>query len=359
MEIVLSSYGPWDSRPSGSSGPKDFDKMVLEFGKKHMRSLLGGGKGRNFKNKSVFSIVLLLALVLWLLTGIYTVQPDEEGVELRFGKYSMTTMPGLHYHLPYPIEEVFQVKVTNVNHEEIGYRSALGNRNYKSNFNDESLMLTGDENIVDVNFEVQWRIANAAKYLFNLRDAAKGYTVKSAAESAMREVIGSSKIAFALEGDGRAYLATKAKEILQHILDEYDMGVEVLPLQMKKVDPPDKVIDAFRDVQSARADKERVINDSYAYSNDIIPRARGEGDKILQEAEAYAQEAINGAEGEASRFLSVYSEYSKSKEITKERMYLDMMGSVLGGTKKIITDRSSMLAHLPLTEMFRFNYENK
>ena len=356
---MLSSYGPWDSKPSGPSRSKDFDKIVLEFGRKQIKSLLNGGGGENFKNKSVLPVVLLLALLLWLLTGIYTVQPDEEGVELRFGKYSMTTTPGLHYHLPYPIEEVFKVKVTNVNHEEIGYRSALSNRNYRGSFNDESLMLTGDENIVDVNFEVQWRIADAAKYLFNVRDATKGYTVKSAAESAMREVIGSSKIAFALEGDGRAYLATKAREILQHILDEYEMGVEVLPLQMKKVDPPDKVIDAFRDVQSARADKERMINDSYAYRNDIIPRARGEADKILQEAEAYAQEAINGAEGEAARFLSVYSEYSKSKDITKERMYLETMESILGGTKKIITDRGSALTHLPLTEMFRFNYENK
>jgi modulator of FtsH protease HflK len=260
---------------------------------------------------------------------------------LRFGAYNRTTQPGLNYHLPTPIEKVLTPSVTRVNRTEIGYRNAegpvargAGTRQVP----EEALMLTGDENIVDINFTVFWIIKDARAYLFNIR--APDATVKSAAESAMREVIGETPIAQAL-AEGRGKIETDTQPLLQGILDSYSAGIEVTQLQLLKVDPPAPVIDAFRDVQRALADREKLRNEAEAYRNDIIPRARGDAVRIKQEAEAYRQEIIARAQGDADRFTSVYRAFKVAQDVTLQRLYLETMEEILKNSNKVIIDKSA------------------
>jgi membrane protease subunit HflK len=271
---------------------------------------------------------------------------------LRFGAYNRTTQPGLNYHLPGPIEKVLTPSVTRVNRTEIGYRNAEGPTRGPATRQvpEEALMLTGDENIVDINFTVFWIIKDARAYLFNIRgpDA----TVKSAAESAMREVIGETPIAQAL-AEGRGKIETDTQHLLQGILNTYSAGIEVTQLQLLKVDPPGPVIDAFRDVQRALADREKLRNEAEAYRNDIIPRARGAAVGVKQEAEAYRQEIIARAQGDADRFTSVYRAFKVSQDVTLERLYLETMEEVLKNSNKVILDKSAegvngVVPYLPL-----------
>jgi membrane protease subunit HflK len=280
--------------------------------------------------------------------------PDEQGVVLRFGKFINTTQPGLNYHLPYPIENVITPKVTKVNRIDIGFRSERDSGFTSGGVADvpeESLMLTGDENIVNIDFSVFWVIKDAGKFLFRIQDP-EG-TVKAAAETAMREVIARSKIQPILT-EGRSVIENDTEEIIQQILDEYNSGIQITQVQTQKADPPDQVIDAFRDVQAARADMERSKNEAEAYSNDVIPRARGEAARILQAAEAYKKQVVAKSEGEASRFLSIYNEYAKAKQVTQERMFLETMEKVLADINKIIIDKnagSGVVPYLPLKEL--------
>ena len=288
-------------------------------------------------------------VVLWLLTGIYIVGPDEVGVVQTLGKYSRAAQSGLNYHFPYPIEKVSTPKVTEVKRIEIGFRT-VGKNQYQT-ISRESLMLTGDENIVDINYSVFWVIKDAGNFLFKIQDP-QG-TVKAAAETAMREVIARSNIQPILT-EGRSKIEIDTQEIIQNILDEYNSGIQITQVQTQKADPPDQVIDAFRDVQAARADMERSKNEAEAYANDVIPRARGEAQKILQAAEAYKKEVVAKAEGEASRFISIYNEYAKAKEVTQERMYLETMEKVLADIDKVIIDKeagSGVVPYLPLPEL--------
>jgi membrane protease subunit HflK len=288
-----------------------------------------------------------------LASGFYRVLPDEVGVVLRFGAYNRTTQPGLNYHLPAPIEKVLTPSVTRVNRTEIGWRSAEGAtaRGVGSRqVGEEALMLTGDENIVDINFTVFWVIKNAQGYLFNIRDP--DATVKSAAESAMREVVGETPIAQALS-EGRGKIETDTQHLLQGILDAYGAGIEVTQLQLQKVDPPAPVIDAFRDVQRALADRERLRNEAEAYRNDIIPRARGDAVRIKQEAEGYRQQIINQAQGDADRFVAVYHAFKAAEDVTLQRLYLETMEEILKNSNKVIIDKSAqgesgVLPYLPL-----------
>jgi len=291
-------------------------------------------------------------VVLWVASGIYTVNPDEVGVVLRFGAYNRTTEPGLNYHLPSPIEWVLKPSVTRVNRTEIGYRNAEGPaiRGATRQVPEEALMLTGDENIVDINFTVFWVIKDAKAYLFNIR--APDATVKSAAESAMREVIGETPIAQAL-AEGRGKIETDTHGLLQGILDAYRAGIEVTQLQLLKVDPPGPVIDAFRDVQRALADRERLRNEAEAYRNDVVPKARGAAAAVKQEAEAYRQEIIARAQGDADRFISVYRAFNAAQDVTLQRLYLETMEEVLKNSNKVIIDKSAqgqsgVLPYLPL-----------
>jgi membrane protease subunit HflK len=281
------------------------------------------------------------------------VLPDEQGVVLRFGKYVNQTQPGLHYHLPYPIETAVTPKVTRVNRIDVGYRSAAdtGRATSVSDVPEESLMLTGDENIVDIDYSVFWIIKDAGKFLFNIQ--APEDTVKSVAETAMREVIARYDIQSILT-EGRAQVEIDTQEIMQEILDSYDSGISITQVQTQKADPPNQVIDAFRDVQAAKADKERAQNEAESYANDVIPRARGEAAQVLQQAEAYKREVVALAEGEASRFLSIYNEYRKAKTVTQERMYLETMEKVMADINKIIIDKESgsgVVPYLPLPEL--------
>ncbi len=299
------------------------------------------------------AILFIIAVGIWLLTGFYRVEPDEQGVVLRFGEWTKTTQPGLNYHLPGPIETVILPKVTKVNRVEIGYMTGMNNRGgieQRSNPT-ESLMLTGDENIIDVQFSVFWVIQDAGKFLFNIRSPER--TVKDASEAAMREVIGDTDLNSALS-EGRSVLSAKTQEVVQEILDSYDSGILITQVEPQKIDPPEAVIGAFRDVQAARADEERAKNEAEAYRNDIIPRARGEAERILQEAEAYEQEVVARANGEAQRFILVFDEYQEAKTVTRQRIYLETMEKILGGMNKILIDSEAtqgVVPYLPLNEL--------
>ena len=281
---------------------------------------------------------------------------NEQGVVLRFGEWVRTTLPGLHYHLPYPIEIAKTPKVTKVNKTEIGFR-VMGTS--QRMLLEESLMLTGDENIVDVNFSVFWVIKDAGKFLFNIRNPEK--TTKSVSESVMREVIANTAIASVL-AEGRKEIETKSIQEIQLVLDNYGSGVQITQLQLQKVDPPDQVIDSFRDVQRARADKEKIINEAKAYRNDIIPKARGEAAQIVQQAEAYKKEVIARSEGDINRFNSILSSYKNNESVTKNRIYLETLEVILQNANKVIIDTkqgSGVLPYLPLPEITKRKRKNK
>ena len=347
---------PWGSPPGGGNGsgrgptPPNIDELVRIIQKKIKNFFPSGSGGGN--KPILFGLVILV--IIWALSGLYRVLPDEQGVVLRFGKFTSTTQPGLNYHFPYPIETVLTPKVTKLNRIDIGFRSGSDSGFSSTGVADvpeESLMLTGDENIVNIDFSVFWVIKDAGHFLFKIQDPAT--TVKAAAETAMREVIAKSKLQSILT-EGRSTIEIETQDIAQSLLDEYESGIQITQVQTQKADPPDQVIDAFRDVQAARADMERAKNEAEAYQNDVIPRARGEAAKILQEAEAYKKQVVAKAEGEASRFLAIYTEYAKAKEVTQERMYLETMEKVLADIDKVIIDKNAgtgVVPYLALPEL--------
>ena len=350
--------GPWGRPPSGGGGggrgpggpPPDFEDM-LRRGQDRFRRLVPGG----LRGGRGLILLVVGAIALWLLSGFYRVQPDEQGVVLRFGEWTRTTPPGLNYHLPGPIESVLTPKVTRVNRIEVGLRS-VGETTRGVPVRDiaeESLMLTGDENIVDIDFTVFWVIKDAGKFLFNIRNPEA--TVKLTAESAMREVIGQTPIQSALT-EGRNEIEESTQARVQQLLDDYGAGIEVRRVQLLKVDPPGPVIDAFVDVQRARADLERLRNEAEAYRNDILPRARGEAEKMIQDANAYREEITNKAKGEAERFIKVLESYQASKDVTTQRIYLETLEEVFRGMNKVIIDSSAqggpgVVPYLPLPEI--------
>ena len=347
---------PWGASGGGGNGsgrgptPPDIDEIIKNIQKTINRFIPGRGAGGS---KPIF-LGLIILVIIWVASGLYRVLPDEQGVVLRFGKFVNTTQPGLNYHIPYPIETALTPKVTKVNRIDVGFRTGSDTGFSSAGIADvpeESLMLTGDENIVNIDFSVFWVIKDAGKFLFKIQDP-QG-TVKAAAETAMREVIAKSKIQPILT-EGRSQIEVETQEIIQDILDEYNSGIQITQVQTQKADPPDQVIDAFRDVQAARADMERSKNEAEAYANDVIPRARGEAAKILQAAEAYKKQVVARAEGEASRFISIYTEYALAKEVTQERMYLETMEKVLASIDKVIIEKnasSGVIPYLPLPEL--------
>ena len=340
---------PWGTPPGGGNGsgrgpvPPNIDEIIRNIQEKIKRFLPSGSTGGN--KPLLFGLIIIA--IIWALSGLYRVLPDEQGIVLRFGKFVSTTQPGLNYHFPYPIETVLTPKVTKVNRIDIGFRSGSDTGFSSAGVADvpeESLMLTGDENIVNIDFSVFWVIKDAGKFLFKIQDPAA--TVKAAAETAMREVIAKSKLQSILT-EGRSQIEIETQEIAQSLLDEYESGIQITQVQTQKADPPDQVIDAFRDVQAARADMERAKNEAQAYQNDVIPRARGEAAKILQQAEAYKKQVVAKAEGEASRFLAIYKEYSNAKRVTKERMYLETMEKVLAAVDKVIIEKNASTGVVP------------
>ncbi|WP_407155877.1 FtsH protease activity modulator HflK [Bradyrhizobium sp. STM 3557] len=331
--------GPWGSGPQ-PVGPRPPDlEDLLRRGQDRLQQMMPGG---HFGSVGV-ALVVIGALAIWLLSGFYRVQSEELGAVLRFGKYVREEQPGLRYHLPYPIETVQLVKAQRVNSISIGVTPIDdGSRRGRSarDVPEESLMLTGDENIVDVDFTVLWRIKpkGVADYQFNIQNV--DGTVKAVAESAMREVVGRSNIQPILTG-ARNTIEQNVQELMQKTLDNYGAGVLVAQVQMQKVDPPAQVIEAFRDVQAARADLERKQNEAQTYANKIVPDARGQAARIVQTAEGYKEQAVAEAKGQSARFLKVYDEYKKAPDVTRERIYLETMERLLGGSDKLIYDAGS------------------
>lgn len=348
--------GPWGGGSSGSP-PPDIEEMLKRSQERFKRFLPGGMGGV----RTLLLVVVGIA-ALWLATGFYRVQPGEQGVELLFGKFVKTTTPGLNYWFPAPIGDVIKPNVEVTNQITVGFRGSTdaGRGNATRDIPQESLMLTGDQNIIDVDYVIQWRIKNAADFLFNIRDP-EG-TVKLAAESAIREVMGQTNLEEALTLK-RQEVDQQTKELLQQILDTYGAGVFIAEVKQLKVDPPGEVIDAFNDVQRARQDKERSVNEALAYRNDIVPRAKGEAARTIQGATAYKEKVVRDAEGEADRFNSVYEAYKTGKEVTTRRLYLERMQEVLGSTQKVIIDTGGtgqgVVPYLPLPELQKRSQEAK
>jgi membrane protease subunit HflK len=348
--------GPWGGGSSGSP-PPDIEEMLKRSQERFKRFLPGGMGGV----RTLLLVVVGIA-ALWLATGFYRVQPGEQGVELLFGKFVKTTTPGLNYWFPAPIGDVIKPNVEVTNQITVGFRGSTdaGRGNPTRDVPQESLMLTGDQNIIDVDYVIQWRIKNAADFLFNIRDP-EG-TVKLAAESAIREVMGQTNLEEALTLK-RQEVDQQTKELLQQILDTYGAGVFIAEVKQLKVDPPGEVIDAFNDVQRARQDKERSVNEALAYRNDIVPRAKGEAARTIQGATAYKEKVVRDAEGEADRFNSVYEAYKTGKEVTTRRLYLERMQEVLGSTQKVIIDTGGtgqgVVPYLPLPELQKRSQEAK
>jgi membrane protease subunit HflK len=345
--------GPWGTGPQQSGpNPPDLEEF-LRRGQDKLRSVLPGG---SLGGKGL-SLFVLAAIVIWGLSGFFRVDPDELGVVLRFGKYVRDAKPGLNYHLPYPVESVLTPKVTRVNRIDIGMRLVEDLRRGTTlrDVPEESLMLTGDENIVDVDFSVFWLVKpdGAGDYLFNIQQP-EG-TVKAVAESAMREIVGRSKIEPILTGE-RQKIETAVHDLMQSTLDHYGAGIQVTQVQLQKVDPPAQVIDSFRDVQAARADQERAQNEAQTYANKVVPEAMGRAAQVFQNADAYKSQTVAEAKGATSRFLQVYEQYKKAPDVTRQRLYLETMERLFGGTDKIIVDpgaSSGVVPYLPLDQLMR------
>ena len=320
---------PWSNQSGGpwGSGPKPPD---LEEFLRRGQGMLGGLLPGNLGGRGI-ALIALAAIALWGFSGFFRVEPDELGVVLRFGKFVREAQPGLNYHLPYPIETALTPQALRVNKIDIGFDPRRGST--MRDVPEESLMLTGDENIVDVNFSVLWKIKpnRVGDYLFNVQSPES--TVKAVGESAMRAVIGRSNIQAILTG-ARQTIETAVQELMQKTLDGYGAGVVVQQVQLQKVDPPTQVLDAFRDVQAARSDLERAQNEAQTYANRVVPDARGRAAQILQVAEGYKQQAVAEAKGQSSRFLKVYDEYKKAPDVTRQRIYLETMERILGGDRR-------------------------
>lgn len=342
------SGGPWGQGPSGGPHQQPDLEELLKRSQDRLKQVMPGGGGSS--GLLIFLGVMVVAVVVAYFAFFFIVKADEVGVVLRLGKFDRQVSPGLHFRLPYPLEEVRTPKVTTQNIIEIGFRTDPVGRGARD-VQPESLMLTGDENIVDIDFVVRWRIKDARKYLFNIQNPDN--TVKEVAESIMREVVGKSNIGPILTEDRRkAELAVQKQ--LQTVLDDYGAGVALEQVTLQKSDPPSQVIDAFRDVQSAKADQERLQNEAYAYANKIVPEARGQADRILLTAKGYKEQAVAEAKGQTARFLKVYEEYKKAPDVTRRRLYLETMERVLSSAEKIILDgkgSQGVVPFLPLGQL--------
>ncbi len=345
---------PWGKKPR-DKGKNSSENNSGSYGDDYIKGFQDKFKDMFPKNNPAsFSLLILIALGVWTLSGFYRVGTDEQGVVTRFGEYVRTTEPGLHYHFPLPIESVSKPKVTKVNRIEVGFRTSQSQFSQTPQTRqtpEEALMLTGDENIVDLNFTIFWIINDAKDFLFNVRNPE--ITIKSIGESVMREKIGQTPIDPILS-EGKSIVEEDVKNNVQSVLDYYNSGVLITQVQLQKADPPELVIESFRDVQRAKTDEQRLRNEAEAYRNDIIPKSRGEAEKMIQEAEAYKQEVVAKAEGEAQRFLSVYDSYKTSKEVTRERIYLETLEKTLGKIDKVIIDNKAgggVVPYLPLPEL--------
>lgn len=345
--------GPWGRGPGGPQPPNL--EELLRRGQAGVRRVMPGGTGSGW----TVGLIVAALVAVWVGFGsVYRVQLDEQGVRLLFGKWiEPVAPPGLHLWWPWPVGTMIKPKVTRIHRVEVGLRS-LGDAARRTGATrdvaEESMILTGDENIVDMDFTVLWRIRDAGAFLFNIRDPEA--TVKIAAESAMREVVGQASFDNVVT-IGRQEVEVRTRDLLQQILDDYTAGISVQNVQLQKVDPPSEVIDSFNDVQRARQDKDRLRNEAEAYANAVVPQARGQAEQKIQEASAYKQRAIMEADGEAKQFLKVYESYVAAPEVTQQRIYLETLGMVLGNSNKILIDSNAqgrgpgVVPYLPLPEI--------
>jgi membrane protease subunit HflK len=341
--------GPWGRGPSGG-GPRqpDIEDMVRRTQDRLKTVLPGGGGWRGI------SLIAGIIVVIWLLTGFYRVEPGEEGVVLQFGEWineNSPKPPGLHWHLPWPIQTAVTPNVQQVRQIDIGFRaSGTDSGGTQRDILEESLMLTRDQNIIDIEFTVLWRIGNAGKYLFNIRDP--DVTIKAVAESAMREVMAQTDIQPALT-EAKDEVANQAHTLMQKVLDEYQSGILITQVSLQDAQAPQEVIDAFEDVQRAQQDRDRATNEAEAYRNKVIPEARGFAARAVQEAEGYRERVVNEAEGEAQRFISIYNEYVNQPDVTKQRIYLETLTDILARTDKLLLDPElgGAIPYLPLNEL--------
>jgi len=346
---------PWGQK-GGRSGPPDLDEIVKNV-QKTLRGFFGGGKGGGsggggaFPGAAGIIAIVVVAVVVWLFMGFYVVDEGTRGVVLRFGKYQATTMPGLQWHIPWPVEQVNTVNIQQVSTVEIGYRSA--GEGQEQSVPREALMLTKDENIVDVKLAVQYDIKNPEDLVFHVADSTQT-VVRGATESALREVVGTNNMDFTLT-EGRATIVAKTKELLQKILDRYLTGINIIAVEMQDAQPPTEVKPAFDDAVKAREDQARIVNEAEAYRNDVLPRARGQAAREIQDAEGYKGATIADAQGEASRFDQILKEYEKAPAVTRERLYLEKMEKVLTNSSKIMIDQKSgnNVIYLPLDQLLR------
>ena len=343
------NQGPWGQGPSGGQTPPDLEEM-LRRGQDKLRQVLPGG---GFGGKGI-ALAAVLAVGAWALSGFYTVQPNEAGLNLMFGRYVSKTGSGLHYNPPYPIGSVQKLRVEDRNTTSIGFVYRVDPRSGNQGSMDvpeESLMLTGDENIADVKFVVIWQIdpLKPENFAFNVRRPE--LTIKAVAESAMREVVGRSQIQRILTAE-RKVIEPAVQELIQKVLDDYGLGAKIIQVQLQSVDPPEQVIAAFRDVTAAQQDQDRLRNEAEAYANRVVPEARGAAARILQEAQAYREQTVAEANGQASRFSQVLEQYKLAPAITRERIYLETMERVFGGMNKVIVDQTpsaqGVVPYLPL-----------
>jgi membrane protease subunit HflK len=339
-------WGNRDNRKN--SGPPDLDEIWRKINQK-LNGLFGNRSGGSDEGPSgggnLLGLLALLAVLVWVASGFYIVDTGQRGVVLRFGKYVETTEPGPRWHLPWPIESREVVNVDQVRTVEIGYRN-----NVRSKVLKESLMLTDDENIIDLQFAVQYILKDPEEFLFVNR--APEDTVLQVAETAMREIVGKSKMDFVLY-EGRADIAARAKVLMQQILDRYKTGISVSQVTLQNIQPPEQVQAAFDDAVKAGQDRERLKNEAEAYANDVVPRARGLASRLKEESEGYRQAVIANAEGEASRFAQILAEYQKAPQVTRQRMYLDTMQTVMNNTSKVVVDQKggNSLLYLPLDKL--------
>ncbi|NIX76458.1 FtsH protease activity modulator HflK [Microvirga terricola] len=340
---------PWGSGPQGNGTPPDLED-ILRRGQDRLKDFIPGGS----MGGKGFAILILGVIAVWLLTGFYTVRPNEVGINMIFGKYTHTSGEGLRYNLPYPIGRVLKPNVTEQQRIEIGYRSVGSTQGRSRDMLEESLMLTGDENIVDIDFDVVWQVnaARAQDFVFKLQNP-QG-TVKSVAESAMREVVGRRNIQAILTTE-QASVSQEVRQIMQQTLDAYEAGVLVNVVQLQAVQPPSEVRQAFFDVNAAQQDAVRVQNEAETFASRVVPEARGDAARTVQQAEAYREQSVADATGQAARFKSVYEEYRKAPAVSRERIFLETMERVLGGVDKVIIDQKGqgVVPFLPLNEMQR------
>ena len=334
--------------------PPELDEVIKDFKNKFNSTFGGkssGNSGASKAAKGSFKYIFILVFIVWMATGVYIIDPAERGVVLRFGAFQTSTTQGPHWHIPYPVESVYKVNVEQVRSAEIGFRNAQNS--YSGGVSSESLMLTRDENMVDVKLAVQYKIANAQDYLFNVSNPE--LTLSHVVQSIIRQVVGDNTMDFVLT-TGRDQVAQEVKTASQALINDYGLGIQITAVTMQDAQPPVQLKAAFDDVVKAREDEQRYINEARAYANDIVPKARGASQRLLAEAEAYKSEVVSKSEGESYRFTQILTEYTKAPGVTKERLYRETLEDVLSNTNKVIVDsNSNSLMYLPIDQLINSN----